>query len=142
MADVRSFQLSLSQFGQATQRQLSAVLRRAALEVFRDIVKGSPVDTGRFKSSWFIGIGAPDRSVAPERPQNRQARGVGGVAVDESLARLDSLTPTSVDGTQPIYISNNLPYAERLADGHSTQAPSGWIEAAVQRVQRKMSGEE
>ena len=27
----------------------------------------NPVDTGRMASSWFIGKGSPDRSVAPER---------------------------------------------------------------------------
>lgn len=132
MANIRDFRLSLDRFGQATKKQMGTLLRRAAFEVFRDVVKGSPVDTGRFKSSWFIAVGDPDRSVAPEgsHPQ----------ADAESLVRLQSVTPASVDGTQPIIISNNLPYAEALADGHSQRAPSGWIQAAVDRVQRKISG--
>ena len=61
----------------------------------------SPVDTGRLASSWFVGKGVPDRSVADEMPEGS--------------------TPVVTKPTFKItmdsdhYISNNLPYAERAA---------------------------
>jgi hypothetical protein len=30
-----------------------------------------------------------------------------------------------------VYISNNLPYIDRLNKGHSKQAPAGFIESAI-----------
>ncbi len=33
-----------------------------------------------------------------------------------------------------IFISNNVPYIGRLNNGHSAQAPSGFVEMAVRRA--------
>ena len=61
----------------------------------------NPVDTGRMASSWFIGKGVPDRSVAPERD------GPG----EPSVTPYDG--PITMDSDW--WISNSLPYAERVA---------------------------
>ena len=34
-----------------------------------------------------------------------------------------------------VSISNNLPYAERLANGWSKQAPSGWVQTIAKNMQ-------
>lgn len=132
MAEVKQFVLSLKKFGAEQPKVVSRLMRRGAFLVMGDLVRGSPVDTGRFRSSWFVGVGQPNRSVAPERAKK------GGSAT-ESLARVRELTPENVDGTKPIYLSNNLPYAAALADGHSQQAPSGWIDAAVERAAQELA---
>jgi hypothetical protein len=61
----------------------------------------SPVLTGRLASSWFIGKGVPDRSVAPEMAEGSEP----------------SVTPYSGKITldSDWYISNSLPYAARAA---------------------------
>jgi len=38
-------------------------------------------------------------------------------------------------------VSNNLPYAERLANGWSRQAPAGWIDATAKDVQTYVDAE-
>jgi hypothetical protein len=38
-------------------------------------------------------------------------------------------------------VSNNLPYAERLANGWSQQAPAGWIDATAKDVQTYVDAE-
>ena len=61
----------------------------------------SPVLTGRLASSWFIGKGVPDRSVAPEMEEGSSPTITpysGKIALDSDW-----------------YISNSLPYAERAA---------------------------
>jgi hypothetical protein len=139
MGDVKQVGLDLSKFSQNVPKLMSQLLRRAALEMMGDLVKGSPADTGRFKSSWFVGVGVPNRSVTPERPPGTtsmaQTHGklTGG---ESSMAHVKELSPATVSGFEPIILSNNLPYGESLANGHSQQAPRGWITAAVQRVQR------
>ena len=35
---------------------------------------------------------------------------------------------------EPVFISNNVPYIERLEEGSSVQAPSGMLAGAVQRI--------
>ena len=63
----------------------------------------SPVLTGRLASSWFIGKGVPDRSVAPERKGEDKP-------VVETTPYSGKITLDS-----DWYISNSLPYAERAA---------------------------
>jgi len=131
MGDARQFSLSLKKFGDQQPKVVSKLMRAGAFEVMGDLVAASPVDTGRFQSSWFVGVAVPNRSVAPERETKSGA-------ARESLTRLRELTPQTVDGTQPVYLSNNLPYGSRLADGSSEQAPSGWIDGIVHRASVKL----
>lgn len=61
----------------------------------------SPVDTGRLASSWFIGKGIADRTVAPERKEP------GPVVITKYSGKITMETDW--------WISNSLPYAERAA---------------------------
>ena len=63
--------------------------------------KASPVDSGRFASSWFIGAGVPNRSTAAERP-----KGARDVQVSKPTDKI------TLD--RDYFLSNNLPYAERV----------------------------
>ena len=65
------------------------------------LAAANPVDTGRMASSWYIGKNQPDLSVEPERD------GPGEVTTKDYSGKIE------YDGTW--YISNNLPYAERVA---------------------------
>jgi hypothetical protein len=66
--------------------------------------KANPADTGRMASSWYIGKDQPDRSVRPEdwAPPGAQRR-----ESPKYNGRIE------YDGTW--YLSNNLPYSERVA---------------------------
>lgn len=147
MANVRQFNLSLDTFGKQQPKILSALMRRGAFLMLRDLVQGSPVDTGRFRGSWFVGIGQADRSVISDKmigagggaretdkQRNKRQRKNARLTGVESMSRLGLLTPETVTGKEPIILSNNLPYGQALADGSSTQAPKGWIRAAVTRA--------
>ena len=148
MADIRQFSLEIDNFVAGVPQKMSKLLRRTAFSIMRDLVMGSPVDTGRFRASWFIGIGRPDRRVMPPRAQIGRQRTsnaalnsfirLGNSSGAESLDRLSVLSPQTVTGHQPIIISNNLPYGPALADGHSGQAPRGWIDAAVSKADREI----
>jgi hypothetical protein len=59
----------------------------------------SPVDTGRFRSSWFAAEGSASSAVAPE-------------GTDEPNTDADSLR---VDSSKTYYLTNNLPYAQAIA---------------------------
>ena len=72
----------------------------------------SPIDTGRLRSSWFAAEGNASSSVAPEgaNSPNTDARGL------------------RVDAFKTYHLTNNLPYAERVAvEGHVVQKPATWF---------------
>lgn len=151
MANVRQFNLDLKKFGDGQFKLIGQLQRRAAFVVMKDLVQGSPVDTGRFRGSWMVGIGVPNRAVISDkmigergsygegkRQRDKRVRQNTRLTSPESMARLALLTPETVNGREPIIISNNLPYAVPLADGHSKQAPSGWVQAAVARAKREL----
>lgn len=74
---------------------------------------------GRFRGSHTVSIGAPDFTVT----ENIDPSG------NETLSRGSMLIKAS--GNYPvIYIQTNLPYAEMLELGHSTQAPGGVYDLA------------
>ena len=62
---------------------------------------GSPVDTGRLASSWYVAKGSPDRSVPPERDEP------GSVTIEEYPGKI------TFDGDY--WVSSNLPYSTRAA---------------------------
>ena len=97
--------------------------RAAALSLLTGLVKTTPVDTGRAKGNWFVSTGAPNRSVDKERRAG-QANSQGQQVI---LSAEKEDFPT-------ITISNNLPYIQRLNDGHSTQAPKKFVESEIIRV--------
>lgn len=152
MGNVRQFSIELDAFGKNQMKVLSQLLRRGAFMIMSDLVKGSPVDTGRFRGSWFVGIGHADRSVISDKmigaggsagetrkQKERRQRKNTRLTSPESMSRLALLTPETVTGRDPIILSNNLPYGEALANGHSKQAPKGWITAAVARAARELN---
>ena len=72
--------------------------------------KVSPVDTGRFRSSWFAAEGSASSAVAPE----------GTDDPNEDAQQL----ALRVDSNKTYHLTNNLPYAEAVALGVNT--PPSW----------------
>lgn len=88
--------------------------RIIAMALLGEIVLRSPVDTGRFRGNTMVTVGAP---VFANTDAVDKA---GGATISAGQSALSGLKPYTV-----IYIQNNLPYAERLENGHSKQAPQG-----------------
>ena len=120
------------------------VLREAALMVFAGVVNGSPVDTGRFRASWTVGIGTKSDFIAEDT--YRGTRGPDGEAArnsqQEAMERGERiLSEQNVTGEDLIVISNNLPYASELANGSSEQAANGWIDLVIDEVEEFLEEE-
>lgn len=94
------------------ESDLSKQARIIAMALLGEIVMRSPVDTGRFRGNTMVSIGAPVFANTDKVDKD------GSATISAGLAALTGLKPYSV-----IYIQNNLPYAERLENGHSKQAP-------------------
>lgn len=104
------------------------VVRKTALELQSGMVERSPVDTGRFKGNWACGIGSMNTST--------------DAGEDKTGAGAIGRTQTTLEGWKPgqaIWLTNSLPYARRLENGWSDQAPSGMVRLTVQSYAQALS---
>lgn len=100
-------------------KPLERSVRAVALKLDAELVNTTPVDTGRAKSNWLPSLNSPDtRKVEPNQKPD-----IG-----------PTLSAYGIDDT--IFISNNLPYIQKLNEGSSQQAPAGFVEAAIARAKR------
>ena len=76
-------------------------LKRFLTNTQSKLSMASPVKYGRLASSWMVGKGVPDRSVAPERTEYSEP----------TITRYSGKITMDADW----FISNSLPYAERAA---------------------------
>jgi hypothetical protein len=93
-----------------------------ALGIHGRLVEGTPVDTGWARSNWLPSVGTPRAETVGE-PGSLNA----GAA---DLGKLEVADWGIANG--PIYITNNVPYIQRLNAGSSKQAPAGFVESAIQ----------
>lgn len=108
----------------------SKIRRKAVRGAFNDIVDESPWKTGRFRASWRVANGAPDPTSEPDGKPYYRAPGAEILEPVLAHAKLNV----------PIFLSNSVPYARRLAFGWSKQASSGWVVRAVRRNAKRAAG--
>ena len=94
------------------------VQRKAALELFSELLQTTPIDTGRARAGW--GMDARQGSEVPQK--------------DQKAYRPKS--PVAPQGAPFIIVYNNVEYIVRLNEGHSQQAPKRFVERAVDKVAR------
>jgi hypothetical protein len=96
-----------------------AVIKKACFDLYAAIVKRTPVDTGRAKASWGIGVEHSDAVLPPgEYGDNGIVQMVGDAT--------DGIFSFNVNDDQ-IVIYNNLDYISDLEDGASDQATTGMV---------------
>lgn len=110
------------------------LVRRILIEAWRRITSKTPVDIGRAKGNWNISAGDPDLTVDLEKLETSP---IG------APAPLPTLPPK---GEDRYYISNSVPYIDRLENGgynpgplttgsgYSLQAPQGMVKVTLQEL--------
>ena len=119
------FAQQVKAFGNRASSDMVLVVRKIALEMFQRVILRSPVDTGRFRGNWQVRVGG----VATGTLQLDDPS--GAAAVSSAQAAALGLQPG-----QSISLVNNLPYAQRLENGYSAQAPAGMVSLTVQDFQQ------
>jgi len=112
-------------FDQAVRRFLSVtvpqrvdmVQRTLGFDLFNRVTLATPVDTGWARGSWHLTRDTVDLSIPPE-PKKGETLPLPTADLKPSLA-----LPST------IYVSNNIPYIDALNNGHSPQAPAGFVDA-------------
>ncbi len=133
-----SFSTDVTRFVEKTKIKADVVLRKLAFDAFSGVLLRSPVDTGRFRGSWRIGVNEVDLSTfdpgsGEDDDEDAPASAGDPVSSEESNRALKALGPAKFGDT--IFVTNNLPYAQRLEDGWSDQAPNGMVSLTVQEIE-------
>ena len=126
-------------------------VRGVYLAGLKNIVQGTPADSGRARNNWFLSVGAPSNKITT-------SSSVGGGG---SLSQASKMPKDVLNNT--IFFTNNLPYIGVLEyggfpspvekgsyikrsktfeilsiNGFSKQAPNGWVRKTVIQMQNKI----
>ena len=118
-------------------------MRGTCMELSNRIVKRTPVGNpdlwqspppagyigGTLRNAWRASVGAPSNDV--------------GTRPDEGANEATASLGVAVSGLQSgetFYLTNNMPYAKRVEDGWSTQAPAGMVGITIAEAKRVAEG--
>lgn len=121
-----NFTADLTKFVEKTKIKIDVVIRKVALQALRGVVLKTAVLTGRLRGNWRVAMSAANLSVQWDLFDK------GGEATIAKGATIIATTPKNQDVT--IYITNNLPYAQWIEDGHSKKAPQGMLKITFVEV--------
>lgn len=100
-------------------------VKKITMDTVQSLVVSSPVDTGAYRASHIVSIGSGEYGV-----RGPETNAVQDAAIQAVKFKLGNL----------VYIQNNLPYAERLENGWSDQAPQGIYSTTFTYISQKYGG--
>jgi len=102
----------------------SMIVRKIVLDGMRQLIRQSPIDTGRFRANWSTSINAMSEGTTESTISNIQksTQGIQGYKLGQTA-----------------FLHNNLEYAVPLEYGSSKQAPKGWIRNTAKEMQKKFN---
>lgn len=113
-------------FKRAVKKDIQNHTKRVALKLLRSLVTESPIDLGRFNLNWLVGLNRKDSRIINRTDLGKTIAISTGGAIIKKHKSFGS-----------IWISNNLPYARKLNQGHSSQAPANFVEKATARAVKR-----
>jgi hypothetical protein len=123
-----TFALDISRFAKKFGIAADTAARKLVLDIQRDVMLATPVDTGLLRSSWFVGIGVEpgDTPATPDQGAAAKAQAVSTLA--------------GFHWGDTVYLTNNQVYAYPIEFlGHSkVKAPAGMLRVTVARYQAAM----
>lgn len=109
--------------GRALRKSLSQAMSHTMLIARQSVTNATPVATEHAASNWVLSIGAPFDGVDGSRDA------VSYSAQQEGDARVREYD-IGRDGPR-LFLRNNVFYLQFLDDGHSQQAPPGFVGMAI-----------
>lgn len=113
-----------SQFTLQVLRDGSELQRKITAAMLQGVVLKSPVDTGAFRGNHRVSIGSVDYTKDFQKIDKS-----GTTTIADAMGKV-----LSIQLGMRVFISNNLPYAIALENGHSGQAPLGVYSITFQSV--------
>lgn len=130
---ILQFKVDINRWIKATQTGLEDTIRIFVASVHADLVKTSPVDTGRFRANWQI-----TANTIPLYALNEYDKS-GDKTIANGKRIINALPLGRGGAVTTIYFSNMLIYANALEYGHSKQAPAGVLGIIAVKLRVYMS---
>ena len=136
------FALDVSKWVAKAKVAPERVVRSVTIKLWSAVIKGSPVDTGRFRGNWFASGSTPSGEVSHTMDKTGGATINNATQVVVGIADWTNMT-----------LTNNLPYANVIefggypgdgpntVGGFSKQAPQGCVRVNVARFQQLINKE-
>ena len=127
------FNVDLQKFADVTGQELDTVVRRAALEVYDRVTARTPVDSGRARANWNMGVGSPDINISGDF--DKPTGSYVGSNTPPRSPEAKRVNLRKGQGKDILFITNSLPYIEVLENGSSTQAANGMVAVTLAEVE-------
>lgn len=125
------FAKRLDRIAVRVEGNVEKAVKDCADAVLRSVVENTPVDTGYARSNWTPELDRAFEGLFPARVPGK----AGSTAEENAAATIEAGTPTieafDIAANREIHITNNAPHIQPLNDGHSKQAPAGFVQIAV-----------
>lgn len=113
------FTRAIDRFVAKASGNVEKAVRQTVVLCAQGVVLRTPVDTGRARGNWVLGVGSVDTSTSATNDPSG-AGAIGRIAAEVAASR-----------GRVFYVTNSLPYIQRLEDGYSKQAPAGMVKATL-----------
>lgn len=90
-----------------------------AQHIHAQLVHQTPFDKGIARSNWFPSVSSPSTK--------------SDVNLKDPLVSRNMI-PKKILNSVSLFLTNNLPYINRLENGHSSQKPNGFIKQALKNA--------
>jgi hypothetical protein len=131
VATPEQFAARMKALGAKAEAGVNRKIKKTALAILTELAVQTPVDTGRARSNWMVGLGGPpdDGNFPPYAAGEKgsTARANATMTIETGKAAMSDRQLG-----QAVYITNEVPYIEQLNNGSSAQAPAGFVQQAVQ----------
>lgn len=118
-------------YHEQVEQTLERAVRAYAINTLAELSIRSPVDTGRFRGNWNITEGSADETTINFKDVAAPKDGETFPMPDYNSLGQTAAASYQLGGS--IWITNNLPYAQRLNEGWSKQAPANFVEIALKK---------
>jgi len=116
-----SFSNQISAWTQKVEKAAGKIFRGSALEIFKTVIKRTPVDTGRLKGNWQVGINTkPSGETGVDDKSGGKTANTGGAIIGK--AKIGNV----------IYLVNNMDYVLHVENGTDKQRPVGMVKLTIQ----------
>jgi len=132
------FEHGLQSFTQQIDKNAVAAVKFAGFTVLKEVVRHTPVDTGKLRASWNISKNNQDLGVSDySAPKGTAKSVVKRTASAESLSGMQSISGLRLGDS--IHVTNNIEYAPYIELGTEAIAPAGMLQRAIAFLKEKIS---
>ncbi|ENX58160.1 MULTISPECIES: hypothetical protein [Acinetobacter] len=105
-----------------------------AMDMVQGLMVSSPVMDGTYRASHIVSINSPSYSIS----SSSSSAPKGSIDPKAFSDAAKAIAPLKLGDI--VYVQNNLPYAERLENGHSMQAAEGVYGVVYNYIVQKYGG--